>query len=946
MLGTYVGGGGGGSLRSATSATNIGYGSNNAVNNGGNSGYVSGALVYATGGATNGNPGTGTGGGAGLSTNGSTGYGADGGSGTVTFRYITAFKPTFTQPTIAYLNAGMTETFTTNVAQDSATAVLTRTFRWESTTAGAGGTYSLIKQGTGAANAAFSWVPTDTSTSGSQFLYRVIVTDSDSSGLFIQDTSTAVYAVINRALVLTSKTTLTKTVNVSKTETFTVSLGTPTYSYTLTPTSPNFWLDTSTVGSPRIKFADTVTVGTYYETFTVTDSVSASIVVPLTIVVSPPPSFSASAQQVDSGTVLYLDAGNSSSYPGSGSAWTDLSGRAIATSLTQTFSSTQIAADGSTRSGATMVSNCAAPTYSAEALGVLNFNGTSQCAYASGMGVQSSYTVELWVKRNGAQTSWASTILTNPYRFASDQLNISIFWIGTDTLGAGVYQYPGGWKTLTGFFIEDATWVHISVSMNNGVLRMMKNANTTTSQSLDTTYTTWNKSIMDNGLLIGQRWGDAATTAGWFKGSLASTRIYGRVLSDSEIAQNYNATKGRFLLTQNKQAQVGKYGTRYSDTFTVTSGSETLTSAWSNTSLTQIMWDTSTARTLVLTAQESLTPGTYYDTITVTDIYGASTRLPLTYTIAKADTITVSMDTATVTVYNTLPLVKYPKPVIKGLVNSDTFTVTTKFSSTLYALSSTVPTNADTYTVIAADPVFTVGNSSYYLSIIYETSTAIINKARQTPLNVSMYGAIIGSPFTITLLGGSGDGVVTESLTGTSTAPNCVISSHVLTSSATQISYCQLLVTKAGTQTYFLESSTVQIYFMGFTINQPTNQFGSGSGIALNGATAITRDAQAAPYISEVVWVPLTCLGQVCDRAHWEIRGSGFGLSDNSQTVVKFWRNQVVTLNQSYYAGTRVVTDTTIIIAPEDVPAGATTGKITVTTANGIAISPTNWIAP
>lgn len=286
--------GGGGSLRGATSSSQRGLGGSTSA---GNSAYISGAAIAATGGATNGRANSGSGGGAGMSSDGATGYGGVGGSGVVIFRYIVASKPTFTKPTNAYLNVGMTETFTVNVAQDSETAQLTRTFRWESSTTGSSGTFTKIKEGTGAANAYFSWVPSDTSTSGSNFVYRVIVTDSDTAGLFIVDTSTAVFATINGALKLISKSSLSKTVNISKSETFTVSSGTPTYRYSLTPITSNFTLDTTTVGFPVIKFADTITAGTYYETFTVTDSVSASISVPLTITVNAQPSFSANSLQ-------------------------------------------------------------------------------------------------------------------------------------------------------------------------------------------------------------------------------------------------------------------------------------------------------------------------------------------------------------------------------------------------------------------------------------------------------------------------------------------------------------------------------------------------------------------------------------------------------------------------------------------------------------------------
>jgi hypothetical protein len=261
------------------------------------------------------------------------------------------------------------------------------------------------------------------------------------------------------------------------------------------------------------------------------------------------------------------------------------------------------------------------------------------------------------------------------------------------------------------------------------------------------------------------------------------------------------------------------------------------------------------------------------------------------------------------------------------LVGVDTLTVTTKFSSTLYSLSAIAPTNADTYTVIAADPVFTTGASSNYYNIIYETSTAVVNKAKQAALNPSMYGAVVGSPFTLTLLGGSGDGAVTETLTGVSTAPNCAISSHVLTSSATQITYCQVRFTKASSQNYLSESITVQIYFMIYVINQPSGQNGAGSTIGINGETSITRSS-GAPAITGV-----SSSGDLTYPI--AITGSGFNGSSASETVVKFWRG--VAVNSPDF----IIKSDTLIWSKQ--PVGATTGKVLVVNSNGTGISPANF---
>jgi hypothetical protein len=919
VTGKFVAGGGGGSLRGGNgTALKRGQGGNGDSTTAGNGGFTSGALVGATGGATDAPVGSGGGGGAGSSTDGSTGFGGNGGSGTVTFRYITASKPTYTAPTNAFLNVGMTETFTTNVAQDSATAMLTRTFRWESTTAGSGGTYSVIKQGTGAANAFFSWVPSDTSTSGNQYLFRVIVTDSDTAGLFIVDTSTAVFATINQTLRLAGKSTITKTVGVSKMETFTVTQGTPTYRYTFTNNNTLITLDTSTVGSPRIRLADTITVGTYSETLTLIDSVSATIVQPLTIVVNSPPTFSANAEQVDSRTILNLDAGNQVSYPRTGTTWNDISGRAISASLAPTGLPAQFNGGPS---------SCASPQFNTANLGNFTFNATNKtCAYVSNLGFAPIYTAQVWVRRDGVQNDY-SGIISTPWPGWGNHMAISLHWISGGSVQAGVYK-NNGWGTFTTAVpVANLTWTFVTVTFDGTTVNLMVDNNVASKNPGTPNALALSSSVTSPGLFIGKRFDG---NSDYFNGSIASIRIYSRVLTDAEILQNYNATLGRFTGSQNKQSVVGKYGTTVNETYTVTAGSETITATFTSSAVAGLRWDTSTVRSMRVQLQDSLTAGTYNDTVTVTDIYGSSTRLSLTITVAKADTITVTMDTATVTTFNDAPITVFPRPVIRGLVNSDTATVTTKFSSANYTLSATPPTNADTYTVTATDLLMQVGSLDNYLGWRVETSTARINKARQTPLLVSTYTAFIGSPFTITVLGGLGGGAISETLTGVSTAPNCQINNRVLTSSATTTSYCQIRVTRAESQNYLEESATALVYFIEFVFSQATPTVGSGPNIALNGENDVTVDAEQAPTFTSLS----ASSGAV--GSSLTINGSGFFYADPTKVEIKFSRSAIAT---TYTLVSNSVIQVTV-------PVGASTSRIVITTPRGVTATSTFTVVP
>jgi hypothetical protein len=317
----------------------------------------------------------------------------------------------------------------------------------------------------------------------------------------------------------------------------------------------------------------------------------------------------------------------------------------------------------------------------------------------------------------------------------------------------------------------------------------------------------------------------------------------------------------------------------------------------------------------VLTLQDTLTPGIYYDTITATDIYGSTSKLPLTFNIAKADSLTVSMDTGTVITYKGTQITLYPKPTIKGLKGSDSATSTTRFSSTLYSESTVAPTNADTYTVRGTEPTFTVGSLSYYEGVIYETSTAVINKAFQRPLNVYMYGGVVGMPYYIYPQGGSGTGAVTETLTGVFSLAGCAINNHYLTAAEQKQGFCEVRVVKAGDQNYYSETQTVQLYFMAFVKNNPTGQVGSGSTIALNGQTSLAIDDSSTVRAPRITSFTIDSMGLT-------IFGEGFG----SDRVTVIFERYVSTTGPTALGGT-VITVTT--------PLGAVSGPVIVITSGG-----------
>jgi hypothetical protein len=913
---TYYGGGGGGG------AFNSGLDSVGGLGGGAAGGRDSEGAhgTYALGGG---------GGGGGF--NGMTSYrGGNGGSGVIVIRWITATAPTFTPPVIAYLNAGMTETFTTNVAQDSATAMLTRTFRWESSTTGVSGTYSVIKQGTGASNAFFSWVPSDTSTSGSTFAYRVVVTDSDTAGLFIVETSTPVWAIINRPLNVAGSSSFAKAINLAKSETYTITLGTSTYRSTLSPVIPGITLDTSTAGLAVIRIAETVTVGTYYETLTVTDSVSAVVILPLTINVSAPPTLLNSSEIVSNNLILHLDAGNSQSLIAADTTtvtstlWRDLSGNGKHGQTTGT---------GTFNGG-----SCSAPTYYRDFGGYLKFSGSGQCYWVPYLGThaRNSISVEAWFRSPTTTIAAGAALFGQAYPISSQNIDISLGSADSALTSFAIGVYNGAsttWQRSGGYTPTINTWTHLVGTYDGNNFRIYANGSlvVTTANTNSTSLLAGDENL--SGYFIGRRF-DGTNS---YTGDMASIRVYDAPLTLGQVQQNYNATKERFLSSNiNMLRLTQKYGAKQEETFTVTSGFGSKTRVLSTGNRTGIAWDTATANTVVLAIQESLTVGTYSDTITVTDSLNQSSFLPITMSIAKADTITVTVRNSKTFVYTGSAPTSLPDITITGLVSSDTGTATRLFSApasrvgapetyTALVNSSSVPIDVETYTVTAATPVLSVGSLSNYEGVLNnETTTLQITQANQQPLRIAMYGASVGSPYTITTDGGSGGGLVTETTTAGSTASNCLINSRVLTMTSTVSSYCNILVTKAATRNFRVETATAQITFFLFvpTASAPT---GGGPGIGIGGIKTVTVDAVGAPTINSLsaTTISLSAGGSLT------ISGSGFG---SSSLTVKFWRDKSVTITPS--------NGSTIVVPVADIAAaGGQSGRITVITVGGAAVS-------
>lgn len=214
---------------------------------------------------------------------------------------------------------------------------------------------------------------------------------------------------------------------------------------------------------------------------------------------------------VTDGLVCYLDAGNSKSYTGSGSAWNDLTTINTCSIVNSpTFNTNSFSLNGTNQR---MNISCAANT-------IRCYNSTTQ-----------------FIIRLPAYSGGQKCILS--YRGSGGNM-----YIGKQSGGIFVY-YNGLSPTpaYTAGSITDNTIsiCHVVCDANNNMLYLYINGILIGSGVARTAWTTTYNTIFYIGY-------DAGGTAEYMIGDFYSFAHYNKVLMMSEIKQNYKALKGRYEL--------------------------------------------------------------------------------------------------------------------------------------------------------------------------------------------------------------------------------------------------------------------------------------------------------------------------------------------------------------------------------------------------------------
>ena len=217
---------------------------------------------------------------------------------------------------------------------------------------------------------------------------------------------------------------------------------------------------------------------------------------------------------VTNGLVLSLDAADKNSYPGSGTAWNDLSGNTNSGSLTN------------------------GPTFSNANGGNFGFVTDDFVIMAENSSLNTQTpSVEVWIKTNNTNQ--------NGFWFEKGQVNTqySLFQEGATIVWRQNLATLSSQTITTANYISTSNWAQIVGTFTSGNRRTYVNGALATSDAQ-----TGSIATNAGGMSIGVYGGFNGARGYYYNGSIASVKIYNRALSATEIAQNYNATKSRFGL--------------------------------------------------------------------------------------------------------------------------------------------------------------------------------------------------------------------------------------------------------------------------------------------------------------------------------------------------------------------------------------------------------------
>ena len=221
---------------------------------------------------------------------------------------------------------------------------------------------------------------------------------------------------------------------------------------------------------------------------------------------------------VTSGLVLNLNASNASSYPGSGTTWTDLSNNNNTGELVN------------------------GPTYSSNNGGYIILDGNNDYINVPNNSTLNSNitTVSVWFQYSTVNNYYGNLISKADPSGTYNGWNIYIY---NNVINAQIKRNPGPGDTtdISGTTISTNVWYNITlVSVSGGTSYLYLNNSLLNSQNT-VSYTVTTSQPLRVARAIDTFWT-------YFGGNIGQIIQYNRALNSTELTQNFNATKTRFGL--------------------------------------------------------------------------------------------------------------------------------------------------------------------------------------------------------------------------------------------------------------------------------------------------------------------------------------------------------------------------------------------------------------
>lgn len=233
---------------------------------------------------------------------------------------------------------------------------------------------------------------------------------------------------------------------------------------------------------------------------------------------------------ITDGLVLYLDAANKRSYPGTGTTWTDLLRNS----------------NGTLTNG---------PTFSMDADGAIVFDGANDYVQVGSLpGSFSSFTVDVWFYptsitnyENPIDCNWAYSG-NNSYANVGPRLEMNsagnLAWVYSNSTNNGIYYY----QSVISSGMQANKWYHAAITYDgstNSSVTYLYGVNTGLARGATGGPTGFIGNITNVNIARGC---SACGAERYLTGKVAIVKIFNRSLTSDEIYQNFNAVRGRFGL--------------------------------------------------------------------------------------------------------------------------------------------------------------------------------------------------------------------------------------------------------------------------------------------------------------------------------------------------------------------------------------------------------------